>query len=419
MSKATHADANQAGTRADSLLSELFGGAVEDPYPLYEELRELGDGIHFSDYANAYVVCRYDDVRRIGSDPQVFSSDLFWQSPQSAHDPSDPEQARFVDLTSRLFMFSDPPFHTRIRSSFRKAFTPQAMQAWRPVVQQVTAEFIDCLRGGDEVDVMLGLAADVPVAIIAAILGVPAEKRGRFREWSMAYASTFDPMVQGERRDAVIATSLELMDYLGELVAQRRLDPSDDLITLLVQAETITGDHLEDVELIAQLTLLLAAGNETTTNLIGSGLTLLLAHPEAKARLIAEPDRWPGAIEEMLRYDPPLHLIFRKTASEAQLGEHLLPAGTMLLACPPAANHDPRRFAKPAEFDIERADNRHLAFFHGIHFCVGAALARLEGAVVFEQLLRCFPEISVGSRPAVRRTSNSTVRGWETRPVRL
>jgi hypothetical protein len=417
MSVATH-PTNVTEARASEIARGLFDG-TKDPYPLYDELRELGDGIHWVEQTKAYIVCRYADVRTAASDPSRYSSDLFWDSPQSRHDPSDPEQVRFVDIASRIFMRQDPPFHTRVRSSFRKIFTPQAMAGWRPLVERVTAELMASYRPGQELDIMPSFAAEVPVVVIATILGVPKEKHDKFRDWSIAFASTFDSMVTGDRRDRVIATSLELIDYLGELVDIRRAEPRDDLITRLITTETTEGDRLTDVESVAQLTLLLAAGNETTTNLIGSGLTLLLDHPEAKAHLIEDPSLIPGAIEEMLRCDPPLHLMMRKTTHEVELGDHMLPAGTLLMPSPPAANRDPRRFEDPTVFDIGRPDNQHLSFFHGIHFCLGAALARLEGAVVFEQLLKTFPGITFGSEPAQRRMGNSSVRGWETRPVRL
>lgn len=419
MGTAVRDSVGDAEPRSAAAVEGLFDGAGKDPYPLYDELRETGDGIHWVEKTHAYIVCRYADVREVASDPGLYSSDLFWQSPQSTHDPDDAEQLRFVDVASRIFMRQDPPFHTRVRSSFRKIFTPQAMTAWRPVVERVTAELMETHLPGEELDIMPSFAADVPVQVIATILGVPREKHANFREWSLAFASTFDSMVQGERRRQAIATSLDLMDYLGELIAERHAHPEDDLITQLITAETSSGDRLEDVESVAQLTLLLAAGNETTTNLIGSGLTLLLDHPTAKAELTEDPSLIPGAIEEMLRCDPPLHLMMRKTTAEARLGDHVLPAGTILMPSPPAANRDPRRFENPTRFDIRRQDNKHLSFFHGIHFCVGAALARLEGAVVFEQILKNYPHITFGSEPAVRRTQNSSVRGWDTRPVRL
>lgn len=411
-----------AGTpapQASAPVESLFLGGLADPYPLYAELRETGDGVHWSDVLGAYVVTRYADVRRIGADPKLFSSDVFHDAAPSMHDPSDPEHLRFLDAASRLFMFADPPVHTRIRSTFRHVFTAQAVQRWRPLVERVTAELIDRYPRGEEFDIMPGFAADVPVAVIAAILGVPDEMRPRFRDWSYAYASTFDPVVQGPRRDRAIATSLELFDYLGELVAARRAEPRDDLISTLVQTETIDGDTLGDIELLAQLALLLVAGNETTTTLIGAGLTLLFDHPEVRGRIEADMSLLPAAIEEMLRIDPPLHLVIRKTTADVEIGDRTLPAGTMLFPSPAAANRDPRRFDAPDTFLVPREDNKHLAFYHGVHFCVGAPLARLEGQVVFESILRSFPDARPGTVPAVRRTTNSVARGWESRPVIL
>lgn len=404
---------------APNPVESLFIGQVDDPYPVYAELRETADGIHWSDVLQAYLVTRYDDVRKIGADPKTYSSDVFYDSAPSAHDPDNTEHLRFLDIASRLFMFADPPVHTRIRSTFRHAFTVQGVQQWRPLVQRVTAELIERYPRGEEFDIMPGFAADVPVAVIAAILGVPDEMLPRFREWSYAYASTFDPVVQGPRRDEAIATSLELFDYLGELVAARRVEPRDDLISTLVQTETISGDTLGDIELLAQIALLLVAGNETTTNLIGSGLTQLFDNPDVHDQVRADPSLLPSAIEEMLRIDPPLHLAIRKTTTDARLGDRTLPAGTLLFPSPAAANRDPRRFQRPDTFLLPREDNKHLAFFHGVHFCVGAPLARLEGHVVFESIARDFPNARPGATPAVRRTTNSVARGWETRPVIL
>ena len=408
-----------APPQVPGLVESLFVGQVADPYPVYAELRETGDGIHWSDVLQAYVVTRYADVRRIGGDAATFSSDVFYDSAPSLHNPQDPEHLRFLDAASRLFMFADPPVHTRIRSTFRHVFTVRAVQDWRPLVERVTTELIDRYPRGEEFDIMPGFAADVPVAVIAAILGVPDEMRPRFREWSYAYASTFDPVVQGERRDRAIATSLELFDYLGDLVAARRAEPRDDLISTLVQTETITGETLTDVELLAQLALLLVAGNETTTTLIGGGLTLLFDHPEVRRRIEADMSLLPAAIEEMLRIDPPLHLVIRKTTTDVEIGDRTVPAGTLLFPSPAAANRDPRRFAEPDSFLVSREDNKHLGFYHGVHFCVGAPLARLEGQVVFESILRSFPDARPGATPAVRRSTNSVARGWETRPVIL
>ncbi|MFG1950470.1 cytochrome P450 [Micromonospora sp. NPDC048830] len=363
---------------------------------------------------------RYTDVRRIATDHTTFSNDLFDVTPAGMHDPADTEHQRFVEIASRVLMCADPPVHTRIRSTFRTAFTPDAVERWRGAVLDATTTLLGEFEPGREIDIMPRLAADVPVAVIASILGVPRDVWGNFRSWSFAYASTFDPMVQGERRDEAIRTSLVLFDFLADLAEQRRAHPADDLISTIVQTRTDDGDLLSEAELIAQIALLLVAGNDTTTNLIGNGITLLLDNPEVRAEIAADPALLPKTIEEMLRIDPPLHLTFRLLTKDAIVGEQHLTAGTLVAPCIATANRDPRAFPDPGRFDIHRAENnKHLAFLHGIHFCVGAALARLEGQVVFEELLRHYPDFSAGSEPAVRRTRNAVARGWEKRPVRL
>jgi cytochrome P450 len=404
----------------ENVFADLFGGVVQDPFPLYDELRETGDGVHYSPLLQSFFVTRYADVRRISADHATFSSDLFGVTPAGLHDPADPDHQRFVEIASRLFMFADPPVHTRIRSTFRTAFTPHAVQRWRSAVLAATTSLLGEFEPGSEVDVMPRLAADVPVAVIASILGVPRAAWANFRTWSFGYASTFDPMVAGARRDEAIRTSLVLFDFLADLASQRRADPADDLISTIVHTPTDDGDTLGEVELIAQIALLLVAGNETTTNLIGNGITLLLDNPGARAEITADPGLLPQAVEEMLRIDPPLHLTFRLLTAGATVGGQELPAGSLVTPCIAAANRDPRAFPDPGRFDIHRADNgRHLAFLHGIHFCVGAALARLEGQVVFEEFLRSYPGFTAGAEPAVRRTLNSVSRGWEKRPVLL
>jgi cytochrome P450 len=401
----------------DRLLGELFGGVEQDPFPYYDELREIGDGIHEVTAMNGPLVTRYADAKRIASDPTTFSSDYFAISPPGIHDRTNPEHRRFVEISRRLFMFADPPWHTQVRSTLRQ--TPDAVRNWRSIVEDVTDETLARFSEGQEIDLMPQLAASVPVAVIARILGVPRDAWHSFRDWSFGYASTFDPMVQGERRDEAIRLSLELFDYLSELIDERSAHPADDLISHMITSDTFDGEKLHKQDLIAQVALLLVAGNETTTNLIGNGVTLLFDFPDAKQALSADPGLLPIAIEEMLRCDPPLHMAARRATTEVLLGEHVIAPETLLLVCLPAANRDPRAFEDASRFDIRRSDNKHLAFYHGIHYCVGAPLARLEGGIILDKLLKRFPAIREGSTPAVRRTLNIVSRGWETRPVTL
>ncbi len=407
------------GAAAAEIIKDLVIGGVGDPFPLYDELREMGSGVHWSDVLGAWVVTRYDDVKSTVGNHDAFSNDTFFDGAPGVHDPEDSEHRRFIGISSRQFIFQDPPMHTRIRSIFRHAFTKTAIRNWRATMEDVTDEVLSRYRPGDELDIMPQFAADIPVAVIASILGVPREKWGQLRDWSEAYGRTLDPGVQGELRDASIRTSLEMMDYLGGLVTERRADPRDDLITLIATTETDTGGRLTDEEIISQVTLLLAAGNDTTTSLIGSAMTIMIDNPDVKRVLREDPSKIPGAIEEMLRYDPPFHLNFRKALVDTEYGGQQIHRGQMVFQVVAAANRDPRQFADPGTFDLSRDASRHLAFSHGIHFCVGAPLARLEGEVVLRKVLERFPDFTAGSARPTRRTHNILARGWHSRPVKL
>lgn len=404
---------------AAALITNLVVGGVADPYPLYDELREMGTGVHWSDVLGGWVATRYDDVKSMVTKSADFSSDTFFDGGPGVHDPEDPEQRRFISISSRQFIFSDPPVHTRIRSIFRHVFTRTSIAAWRSTMEQVTDEVLDRYQPGDELDIMPRFAADIPVAVIASILGVPRDKWAQLRQWSEAYGRTLDAGVQGELRDTSIRTALEMMDYLADLVAQRKADPRDDLITLITKTETDDGSPLTDEEIISQITLLLAAGNDTTTALIGSAMTVMIDRPDVKETLLADPERIRGAIEEFLRFDPPFHLNFRKAKVDTEYGGQRVRAGQMCFQVMAAANRDPRVFDNPNVVDLERDASRHLAFSHGIHHCVGAPLARLEGEVVLRRVLERFPNFTGGSTPPIRRTHNILARTWHCRPVKL
>lgn len=401
----------------EELLARLMGDEP-DPFPLYDELRETGGGVHRLDPLG-WLAFRYDDIAAIGRDNRTYSSEMFWDTTAGLHDATDPVQARFMRVSEKQFMFHDPPAHTRMRSAMQPAFTGHASRRWRPIIEARAKTLLDRFAPGQEAEFMREFAGAVPVAIIADILGVPERDQVDFRRWSTAFAATFDPGILGAARTEAIHTASELVEYLrGEIDARRRA-PGDDLISALLAATDDAGEPLPDDELLGSLALLLVAGNDTTVNLLGNGLSLLFDHPDVLAAAVADPDGMPAVVEEMLRLDPPLHLDARKTTRPVTLGGQDIPAAAPVFMVLPAANRDPRVFAEPAAFDPARDPNRHLTFMPGHHHCIGAPLARLEGQIVFTRLLERFPDIAPGAEPPARRVTNKIARGWLTRPVRF
>jgi hypothetical protein len=270
-----------------------------------------------------------------------------------------------------------------------------------------------------DIDVMAEFAPIVPITVIAAMLGVPPEDTDRFRHWTDAFVATFNPTVVGAERDRCVTTSLELFDYLATQVERRRIQPADDLITMMATTRLKDTGLLGVSRAVAQLALLLAAGNETTANLIGNGVTLLIDNPQVQRRMCEDRTLLAAGVEEMLRLDPPFHLLLRKVVKPTTVGGQQMEPGELCWQLIPAANRDPRAFENPNAFKLDRGSNPHLAFIHGIHFCLGAPLARMEGEVVFAKLLDRYPRFTAGSEPAVRKTDAIISRGWLSRPVAL
>jgi cytochrome P450 len=287
------------------------------------------------------------------------------------------------------------------------------------VIDEVAEATLAEVNPDEDVDVMAELAPLVPIKVIAAMLGVPPEDTDRFRYWTDAFVATFNPTIVGAERDQCVAASLDLFDYLAARVEDRRTKPACDLITLAGTTPSQDDAPLTVPRAVAQLALLLVAGNETTANLIGNGMTLLIGNPDLHRDLRENPGLLAAGIEEMLRLDPPFHLILRKVVKSVWMGGREMKPGELCWLLIPAANRDPRVFKNPNAFSFDRATNPHLAFAHGIHFCLGAPLARMEGEVVFSKLLERYPHFTAGAKPAVRKTQAIISRGWLTRPVAL
>jgi cytochrome P450 len=319
---------------------------------------------------------------------------------------------------------ADPPDHTRLRKLVSKAFTPRRAAGLRPRVEAITASLLDATEaraavlkeagGPGTVDLIEEFAFPLPVTVICELLGVPAQDQAQFRAWSNAIvASSPDP---GEIREA----GEGMFGYFMGLVAAKRASPADDMVSALVEARD-SGDSLNERELISMLFLLLVAGHETTTNLIASGMLALLTNPAQLARLRSDPALLPGAVEELLRYVNPLnHATERFTLEPVEIGGVTIPAREWVLCATASANFDPDRFPSADRLDVGRDAGGHLAFGHGIHFCLGAPLARLEGEVAFGALLSRFPSLSLAADPGTLRWRRSSlIHGLETLPVRL
>ncbi len=307
---------------------------------------------------------------------------------------------RRTGLVNMLDM--DPPDHTRLRSLVSKAFTPHAIERLRPRIEHVADDLLNAAATRGRFDLMASLAYPLPVTVIAEMLGVPSSDMTRFEGWSNDIALNVEPILDDEEVGRVRRAAEELTEYFEAIIRLRRSDPKDDMISSLLAAEE-ESQKLSHDELMQTLMLLLVAGNETTRNLIGNGMLALMSNPYQLQLLRDDPSLVESAVRELLRYDPPVQLDGRRVSVDVQLGGRRLQAGQFLVAVIGAANRDPEVFKKPDTLDIRRTGTSHLSFGRGIHYCLGAPLAEMEGRIAFRAILRKFPSLRMVSEP-VRRT---------------
>ncbi|HUZ77807.1 MAG TPA: cytochrome P450 [Chloroflexota bacterium] len=391
-------------------------GFLADPYPYYAWLRER-DPVQFDVRTRRWVISRYTDVARLLGEEWLGKRALteagFARLPWLLQPFA---RARFQHSSASLLV-QDPPDHTRLRTLMSKAFSARAVQALEGDIERMASELLDRLAPGGGMDVMADFAAPLPVAVISRMLGVPAEHMPRLHAWSGDLAAQLqtEPSFSAIRRAASAAQAF--INYLGPIIQARREQPRDDILSGLIQAEE-AGDRLTTPELYANVITLLVAGHETTTNLIGNGVLALSRHPDQAELLRQEPGLLPNAVEELLRFDSPAQRVRRVTLTEMEVGGRAIPAGQFVTLELGSANRDPAHFAQPEALDVRREEQRHVAFGHGPHFCLGAALARLEGRIAFGQLMERFP----GMRLAADRLEwrrNDTLRGLRSLPVRF
>jgi hypothetical protein len=387
----------------------------DDPYPVYKRLREK-DPVHRSRLTGGMILSRYNDCSFALRDSRFSTDDRrrpdFAKQQAEAIKRGISTAEEMDDRGSMLRM--DPPDHTRLRSLVSKAFTPRTVETLRPRIEQIVEDQLDAVTSAGKMDVIRDLAYPLPVTVIAEMLGIPIEDRERFKHWSDEAIRSLGFSDIDDARRSVQATR-ELRAYLEPIVEQRRREPREDLISALVAAEE-QGDKLSTSEVFSTIILLLVAGNETTTNLIGNALLALLRNPRQLALLRDDPALMPSAIEELLRYDSPVQFTSRIPLEDVEIDGRVLRAGTEVLLVLGGANRDPEQFDDPERLDITRAENRHLSFGHGIHFCLGAPLARLEAPIALLALMQRFPRMQLASaRPT--RGDNILLRGLAALPI--
>ncbi|MCA2208699.1 cytochrome P450 family protein [Nocardia rosealba] len=405
------ADTTTAAAPVETIGADFF----DDPHAHYRRWRTTGP-VHrvlFPDNVIRWIVIGYPEARAALADPRLRKDTVRADEILRAKRDGTPTDANTMVLLQHM-LSTDPPEHTRLRKLVNKAFTTRQVAALRPRVEEITENLLDAMDGHDEVDLMQAFANPLPVTVICELLGVPFDDRDDFQAWTRSLVG-----VVGEEEGRPAAAAA-MAAYLSSLVRAKQSRPAEDLLSQLVLADE-DGDRLTDRELVSMAFLLLVAGHETTVNLIGNGVHALLREPTQWAALCADPAGVPEAIEEFLRFDGPVDMAtLRFTAEPVTLGGVEIPAGEIVNVALAAANRDPARFTDPDALTVDGPTSGHLAFGHGIHFCVGAPLARLEAEVAFTALLRRFPDLRLADPAATMHWQTSTlIRGLLDLPVRL
>jgi len=383
------------------MLDFLSEETRRNPYPVYDQIRSVSPVFHDS-RAGLWMIFDYENVKRALSDSDTFSSRY------------GPE----------WLIFLDPPRHTKLRALISRAFTPRSVANLEPRIRELANELLDQTVQRGEMDMAADFAVPLPMMVIAEMLGIPAASWLRFKNWSdaiLAMSYTISDRGTEESKAALeqfIRVTAEMNDYLTGLLQQRRMTPQDDLLTRLIEAE-VDGERLTHEQILGFFQLLLLAGSETTTNLINNAILCLIENPDQFDHLRAAPDLLPSAIEEVLRYRSPLQWMYRVTRHDVKMHGEVIPAGSLVLAMIGSANRDPQQFPKADQFDITREPNAHIAFGHGLHFCLGAPLARLEARIALTEFLSRVKCIQLASSQPWQPRKGSHVHGPTLLPIRF
>jgi len=402
-------------TEADRLVFEVLGGGDgrADPYPLYRQLR-AGAAVHESPSTGVWFLSGYELSKQVLHDPRFGRGNGSMMGALADAEVAD--RSGEMRRSSQNMLFADPPEHTRLRGLVSRAFTPRRVEELRPRLVELLDPLLDAVADAGSTDLLDALAFRFPVAVIGELVGIPEEDRDQFRSLVRASTAMIEASPDVEALRLAERSMAEMGAYFRDLVVRRRREPSDDLISAMIAIEDADGDRLSGEEMVSTAILLFGAGFETTTNLIGNGTLCLLRNPDQTRRLRNDPSLLPTAVEEMLRYESPVQLDARSALVDADIAGRPVPAGTSVVTFLGAANRDPSVFEHPDVFDVARHPNNPLSFGWGIHHCLGAHLARVEGQIVFGRMLERFATIELdGPEPQWRQSV--TLRGLEHLPV--
>jgi pimeloyl-[acyl-carrier protein] synthase len=409
-----HMESSHTANKQDPALSLshlLNPEVLANPYPLYHRLLSEAP-VHWDPFLHTWVVTRYADVVTV---LQHFSANRT-PTPEQLTAMGLPTLAPIAEVLVRQMLFMDGLAHSRIRGLVSNAFTPHRVELLRARIQQITDGLLDAVQDQGHMNVIGDLADPLPAIVTAEMLGLPSSEWQQLTQWSTDFAEALGNFQHNpDRAPRVLRCLEEMCAYFRHAVQEHRKHPRDDLISALLRAEH-EGDWLTEEEVVANSIMLMTGGQETTTNLIGNGLLTLLRRPEQWEQLQANPELIPSAIEELLRYESPIQYTSRLAPDDVQMGGKTIRKRQAVIAVMGAANRDPERFPDPDRLDLCRQDNRHLAFAWGAHFCFGAPLARLEGQIAFETLLRRMPHLGLESGPVTWR-ENLAFRGLTSLPV--